>query len=93
MIPGGPIKARAVDGMVVATIDSSTARVLAEAFAAAHLSDRGRREDRPRWHEDVTTLIAAAAEADAQAGTGPAPVMVPFFKPTTPARLVVGDPT
>ena len=81
----------AVAGRVVIDCDPDTARVLMQAFWAAHEADQDLQAARPGWFGDVVELLVASAEADVQAGTAPKPVLVPLLRGDRPRlRLVAG---
>lgn len=88
----GPIAADAVDGTVRITCTPRDARDLAEAFATAYATCAELEAERPRWFDDVVTLIRAATAAEEQAGALPEPVMVPVLRASGPGlRLVSGE--
>lgn len=73
-IPPLPMDVSWFDGDVTITIPPALARDIAAVWGAAHAADPLLSETRPRWHDDVISIVAAAALADQQAGVGPEPV-------------------
>lgn len=69
-----PVRAHAWGGEVVVTLDTTTARQLAGAWAAAHTGDHEADAARPRWMDDVVALVRAAAHADLDNGHQPTTV-------------------
>lgn len=68
-VPPAPIEAYANDDDVLILVDSHTARELATAWSVYHEQGKPPADRRPRWADDVVTLVAAAAHADLYAGT------------------------
>lgn len=65
-----PVEAWATpEGDVFVRVDAATAREIAAAWGAWHATSAVNSDGRPRWHDDVVTLLAAAAHADVEAGT------------------------
>lgn len=59
------VQAQAEHGLVVLRVDPTTARDIAEAYAAwAAVGD-----ERPTWHDDVVAVLTAAAHAELENGT------------------------
>lgn len=74
------------DDQVTIVLSPALARDVAAIWAQAHAADDLLNETRPRWHDDVIALITNAALADQHAGTGPAPVEVPFLTLIAPTE-------
>lgn len=67
------------DGDVTIALSPALARDLAAIWAQAHAGDPLLDQTRPRWHDDVISLISNAARAEQQGNSGPRAVAVPVL--------------
>lgn len=75
-----PIEADAEAGQVWIRATPEVAKEIGEAWAFAHTLGVLDEQARPRWHDDVVQLATAAANAQAQAGNGPAVAQVRLLR-------------
>lgn len=90
--PAVPVVAFNDGGDVVLMLDPATARTVAVAWSILHTTDETHNRVRPRWHDDLVSILSAAAYADLEAGTASIDHGTYAITPVPPSLTTVNEP-